>query len=43
MHVYIKIGAIILLLKNGSKNCEKKGPKRGKFNRPLKLTKISTK
>jgi hypothetical protein len=43
MHVYIKIEDIVLLSKNGSKNYEKKEPKRGKFNRPLKLTKISTK
>jgi hypothetical protein len=42
MHVYIKIGDITLLSKNRSKNCEKKGSKRSKFNKPIKLTKIST-
>ena len=43
MHVYIKIGHITLLSKNGAKNCEKKGSKRGKFKISLKLIKISTK
>jgi hypothetical protein len=43
MHVYIKTGGITLLSINESKNCEKKGPKRDKFKRPLKLTKIGTK
>ena len=43
MPVYIKIGGFALWSKNGSKNCEKKGPKRGKFKRSLKLIKISTK
>ena len=43
MHVYIKIGGIILLSKNGSKNCEKKVPKRGKSKRSIKPAKIGTK
>ncbi len=32
----------MLLSKNGSKNHEKKGPKKSKFKRSRKLTKIRT-
>ncbi len=40
---YVKIGGTTMLSRNGSKNCEKKGPKRDKFKRSIKVTKMSIK
>ncbi len=43
MHVYIKIEDVTLLSKNGSKNCEKKVPKKRQVQEIIKINKKSTK